>query len=124
MVEKGEKIYSWLLSKPLLVGTSCWDDRPPKRGNLRGNCWVHALRVEREGINVVVGRNVTTYRGIKQVCLCLARVGVAQCGQQVHPDQTKTVKEQDRKILATAGAIKRPLPCLVKGDRKQSTFSK
>ena len=82
-----------------------------------------ALRVEREGINVVAGRNATTYRGIKQICLYLARVGVAQCGQQVHPDQTKTVKGQDRKILAMAGAIKRPLPCLVKGDRKQSTFS-
>ena len=77
VVRRGEKIYSWLLPKPLLGGTSCWDDRPPKRGNLRGNRWVHALRVEREGINVVAGRNTTTYRGIKQVCLCLARVGVA-----------------------------------------------
>ena len=27
-------------------------------------------------------------------------------------------KGQDRKTLATAGAIKRPLPCHVKGDRK------
>ena len=86
---------------------------------------MHALRVEREGINVVAGRNATTYRGIKQVCLCLARVGVAQCGRQVHPDQTKAVKGQDRKTLATAGAIKRPLPCPVKsGDRKQSKSQK
>ena len=53
---------------------------------------MHALRVEREGINVVAGRNAMTYRGIKQVRLCLARVGVAQCGQQVHPDQIKAVK--------------------------------
>ena len=82
-----------------------------------------ALRVEREGINVVAGRNATTYRGIKQVRLCLARVGVAQYGRQVHPDQTKAVKGQDRKTLAMAGAIKRPLLCPVKGDRKQSTFS-
>ena len=74
---------------------------------------MHALRVEREGINVVAGRNATTYRGIKQVRLCLARVGVAQCGRQVHPNQTKAVKGQDRKTLATAGAIKRPLPCPV-----------
>ena len=92
VVGRGEKIYSRLLPKPLLGGTSCWGDRPPKRRNLRGNRWVHALRVEREGINVVAGRNATTYRGIKQVRLCLARVGVAQCGRQVHPDQTKAVK--------------------------------
>ena len=125
VVGRGKKIYSWLLPKLLLGGTSCWDDRPPKRGNLRGNRWVHALIVEREGINVVAGRNATTYRGIKQVCLCLARVGVAQCGRQVHPDQTKAVKGQDRKTLATAGAIKRPLPCPVKsGDRKQSKSQK
>ena len=48
VVGRGEKIYSRLLLKPLLGGTSCWDDKPPKRGNLRGNRWVHALRVERE----------------------------------------------------------------------------
>ena len=113
VVGRGEKIYSRLLPKPLLGGTSCWDDRPPKRGNLRGNCWVHALRVERERINIVAGRNATTHRGIKQVRLCLARVGVAQCGRQVHPNQTKAVKGQDRKTLAMAGAIKRPLPCPV-----------
>ena len=40
-----------------------------------------------------------------------ASMGVAQCGRQVHPDQTKAIKGQDRKTLATAGAIKRPLPC-------------
>ena len=123
VVGRGEKIYSRPLLKSLLGGTSCWDDRPSKRGNLRVNRWVHALRVEREGTNVVTGRNATTYRGIKQVRLCLARVGVAQCGRQVHPDQIKAVKGQDRKTLATAGTIKRPLPCPVKRDRKQSTFS-
>ena len=117
MVGRGEKIYSRLLPKPLLGGTSCWDDRPPKRGNLRGNRWVHALRVEREGINIVAGRNAMTHRGIKQVCLCLARVGVAHCGRQVHPDQTKAVKGQDRKTLATAGSIKKALavPCKREG---------
>ena len=119
VVGRGEKIYLRLLPKPLLGGTSCWDDRPPKRGNLRGNRWVHALRVEREGINIVAGRNATTHRGIKQVRLCLARVGVAQCGRQVHPDQTKAVKGQDRKTLATAGAIKRPLPCPIERIGKQ-----
>ena len=124
VVGRGEKIYSRLLLKPLLGGTSCWDDRPPKRGNLRGNRWVHALRVEREGINIVAGRKVTTHKGTKQVRLCLARVGVAQCGRQVHPDQTKAVKGQDCKTLATAGAIKRPLPCPGKGVEKQSTCYK
>ena len=109
MVGRGEKIYSRLLPKPLLGGTSCWDDRPPKRGNLRRNRWVHALRTEREGINIVAGRNVTTHRGTKQVRLYLARVGVTQCGRQVHPDQTKAVKGQDRKTLATAGSIKKAL---------------
>ena len=123
VVGRGEKIYLWLLSKPLLGGTSCWDDRPPKRDNLRGNRWVHTLRVEREGINIVAGRNAMAHRGIKQIRLCLARVGVAQCGQQVYPDQTKAVKGQDGKTLATTSAIKRPLPCLVERDRKQSIFS-
>ena len=84
---------------------------------------MHALRVEREGINVVAGRNATTYRGIKQVRLCLARVGVAQCGRQVHPDQTKAVKGQNGKTLVARGTIKRLLPCPVKEDRKQSIFS-
>ena len=83
---------------------------------------MHALRMEREGINVVAGRNATTYRGIKQVRLCLVRVGVAQCGRQVHPDQTKAVKGQDRKTLATASTIKRPLPCPVEGIEKQNIF--
>ena len=84
---------------------------------------MHALRMEREGINVVAGKNATVYKGIKQVRLCLARVGVAQCGRQVHPDQTKAVKGQDRKTLATADALKRPLPCPVKeGSKKRSIF--
>ena len=131
VVGKGEKIYSRLLPKFLLGGTSCWDDIPPKRGNLRENRWVHTLRVEREGINIVAGRKATTHRGIKQIRLCLARVGVAQCGRRVHLDQTKAVKGQDRKTLATTGAIKRPLPCpveriektedILKGKKKRKT---
>ena len=44
---------------------------------------------------------------------------VAQHGRQVHPGQTKAVKGQDSKILVTAGTIKRPLPCPVKGIEKQ-----
>ena len=85
---------------------------------------MHALRMEREGINVVAGKNATIYKGIKQVRLCLVRVGVAQCGWQVHPDQTKAIKGQDCKTLATASAIKKPLPCPVqrRGIEKQSIF--
>ena len=39
-------------------------------------------------------------------------------GRQVHLDQTKVVKGQNGKTLATADAIKRLLPCPVWGDRK------
>ena len=68
----------------------------------------------------MAGRKATT----KQVRLCLRRVGVAQSGRQVHPDQTKVVKGQGYKILATVGAIKRPLPCPGKDIEKQSMFYK
>ena len=78
MVEGGEKIYLRLLLKPLSGGTSCWDDRPPKKSKFEGEPFVHALRVERESINTVAGRNVTVYRGTKQTCLYLVRVDVAQ----------------------------------------------
>ena len=53
-----------------------------------------------------------------------ARVCVAQCGRQVHSDQTKAVKGQDRKTLATAGAIKRLLPCPVEGIENIVYFTK
>ena len=83
---------------------------------------MHALRVRREGINIVAGK-VTTHRGTKRARLCLAGVCVAQCGRQVHPDQTKAVKGQNRKTLVTAGAIKRPLSCPVEEvEKKQSIF--
>ena len=78
---------------------------------------MHALRVGREGINIMAGK-ATTHNGTKRVYLCLARVCVAQCGRQVHPDQTKAVKGQDRKTLVMIGAIKRPLPCPVEGGSK------
>ena len=41
---------------------------------------------------------------------------------QAHPDQTKAVKGQNRKTLATAGAIKRPLPCPVEEIEKHRIF--
>ena len=42
---------------------------------------------------------------------------------QVHPDQTKAVKGQNSKTLVTAGTIKRPLPCTLKGIEKQRIFT-
>ena len=42
--------------------------------------------------------------------------------RQVHPDQTKAVKGQNSKTLVTAGTIKRPLSCPVKGIEKQRIF--
>ena len=84
---------------------------------------MHALRVRREPNNIVAGK-ATMHRGTKRVRLCLAGVCVAQCGRQVHPDQTKAVKGQDRKTLATTGAIKRPLPCPVGGIENRAYFTK
>ena len=78
---------------------------------------MHALRVRREEINIVAGK-ATTHRGTKRVRLYLAKVCVAQCGRQVHPDQTKAVKGQDRKTLVTAGSIKKALAMPCKGDQK------
>ena len=83
---------------------------------------MHALRVRREEINIVAGK-ATTHKGTKRVRLCLAGVCVAQCGRQVHPNQIKAVKGQDRKTLVTAGAIKRPLPCPVGGVEKTESAS-
>ena len=36
VVGKGEKTYSVAPAQALLGGTSCWDDRPPKRGKVEG----------------------------------------------------------------------------------------
>ena len=44
-------------------------------------------------------------------------------GRQVHPDQTMAVKGKNGKTLATAGSIKRVLPCPVAGIEKQSISS-
>lgn len=56
MVGRGERTYLRLLPKPLLEGTSCWDDRPPKRGKFEGEPLVHAMRVKRESIYIVAGK--------------------------------------------------------------------
>ena len=44
-------------------------------------------------------------------------------GRQVHPNQTKAVKEQNGKTLAAVGAIKRVLACPVKRIEKQRILS-
>ena len=36
MVGRGKKIYFAAPTQALLGGTSCWDDRPPKRGKFEG----------------------------------------------------------------------------------------
>ena len=75
---EGKRSILRLLLKPF------WEVRPAgmidhlKEASLRGNRWVHALRIERESINTVAGRNVMVHRGTKQTRLCLARVDVAQ----------------------------------------------
>ena len=70
VVGRGEKIYLWLLSKPLSGGTSYWDDRPPKRGKFEGEPLVHALRVERE--HLYRGRKEALRQGRTETYLCLA----------------------------------------------------
>ena len=73
VVGRGEKIYLQLLPKPVLGGTFCWDDRPPKKGKFEGEPLVHALRVERESIYTVAGKKCYG-RGRTETCLYLARV--------------------------------------------------
>ena len=59
MVGRGETIYFAAPTQALLGG---WEVRPagmtdhPKEASLRGNRWVHALRVERENIYTVAGK--------------------------------------------------------------------
>ena len=55
----------------------------------------------------------------KWIRLCLAEV---LYDWQAYPDQTNAVKGQNSKTLVTAGTIKRPLPCPVKGIEKQGIF--
>ena len=43
-------------------------------------------------------------------------------GRQVRPDQTKAVKGQDGKTLATTDTIKRLLSCPIERREKQSIF--
>ena len=48
VVGRGEKIYLRLLPEPLLGGTSCWDDKPPKRGKFEGEPLGACLEGKRE----------------------------------------------------------------------------
>ena len=79
---------------------------------------MHALSVRREEINIVA-RKAAAHRRTKWIHLCLAG---ALYDWQAHPDQTKAVKGQNSKTLVTAGTIKRPLSCPVKGIEKQRIF--
>ena len=51
-------------------------------------------------------------------------MGVTQCGWQVHPDQTKAVKRQDRKTLATQALKRGPCRALRRGIKKKVYFRK
>ena len=84
---------------------------------------MHALSVRREEINIVAGKAATHRRTKNESASVWQGFCVAQHGRQVHPGQTKVVKGQDSKILVTAGTIKRPLPCPVKGSKNRGFFT-
>ena len=116
MVGRGEKIYLQLLPKLF------WEVRPagmtdhPKEASLRGNCWVHALRVERERAFILwQERSATTGGELKPTSVWQGSVAHTSGGRQVRTDQTEAVKGQNGKTMVTAGTIKRLLPCPVKG---------
>ena len=56
MVGRGEKIYLAALAQALLEVRLAGMTDHPKEANLRGNRWVHALRVERESIYTMAGK--------------------------------------------------------------------
>ena len=58
VVGRGKKIYLRLLPEPLLGGTFCWDDRPPKRGKFEG---------EPLGACLESGEREYLYRGRKEM---------------------------------------------------------
>ena len=50
MMRRGEKIYFVPPAQALLGGTSCWDDRPPKRGKFEGEPLGACLEGRREKV--------------------------------------------------------------------------
>ena len=57
MVGRGENVYFAVPVQALLGGTSCWDDRPPKRGKFEGKPFGAYLESrERESIYTVAGK--------------------------------------------------------------------
>ena len=92
---EGKRSILWLLPKPF------WGVRPvgmidhPKEASLRGNRWVHALRVERERTQTVVGKGATADKQKKYSSLSGDGRVIHRRnsdGQPVHPNQTKGVK--------------------------------
>ena len=82
VVGRGEKTYFAAPAQALLGGTSCWDDKPPKRGKVEGGT-VRCMPwgKERESIYVMAGKSTTVDWQMKQTCLCLVRVS----GTQTNP---------------------------------------
>ena len=125
MVRRGEKIY-FVASAQALLG----EVRPAgmtdhsKEASLRGNRWVHALRVERESIYTVAGKKCHS-KTKERINLPLSGKGECRTvgDRQVRPDQTETVEGQNGKRLVTASTIKGSLPCPEKRIEKQSIFT-
>ena len=60
VVGRGEETYFAAPTQALLGGTSYWDNRPPKRGKVKGGtvrCM--PLGLERENTYIVVGKGAT-----------------------------------------------------------------
>ena len=60
VVRRGEKTYFAAPTHALLGGTSCWDDKPPKRGKVEGGtvrCM--PLGIKRENTYTVAGKGTT-----------------------------------------------------------------
>ena len=65
MVERREKTYFAAPIQALSKGTSCWDDRPPKRGKVEGRI-VRCMPwgIERENTYAVVGKGATDRKSV------------------------------------------------------------
>ena len=85
-------------------GTSCWDDRPSKRGNI-GEGTLSACHRKRERAFKATAEQCHGGQKQKRTCLCLARASYAQRVVGKHaqtrqrPLEGKMVKERLRQAL-------------------------
>ena len=73
VVGRGENTYFAASAQALLGGTSCWDDRPPKRGKVEGGT-VHAIR-DRERKHLHHGRKGRHSRLINKTAFLYLELG-------------------------------------------------